>query len=515
LISSIVLKSSYLCSLDTFTENLMFKKLISHSWQMMRRSAFFEKSMFAKGIIAFVIFFMVMNLYALGRSLPVILNEQFPDFAPAEWVYGALPLIMLGDLFMRFFIQKVPASHVIPYLHLPLSRGLLSGYRIFRSWLHPINFYLLFFFYPFIKMTINPATSSQELGLLGIFLLVGINHSILMLIRTPGKESKWLGFLLLFLLLSTGVAYYVIPEKIMQESLNVFLAFVYARPAAFLVTLSMIVLLQLIVYRQTIKNFYQLYESGEKVEKSAGQNIIEDLLASVPVYGSYWLLEWRLLSRNRRTKSGLYTFLPMAIAFAVYAGFWLTEQEQSGMAIVYILIAGGIGSMHLQHAFSWESHFFDYIASRDLPMEVFVRAKYYFYLLIGGIQLLLVSLVLVFLNIDMMLLFVGISLYSMGLGFYIYLRAGIRHSSRMDLQGKASFNMEGVSGMKMLLGLLQFLIILPLVVIGFLLPVPHGAALLVGITGIVFLVNHRRWTRKLGQRLEARKHINLALYREK
>jgi len=85
----------------------------------------------------------------------------------------------------------------------------------------------------------------------------------------------------------------------------------------------------------------------------------------------------------------------------------------------------------------------------------------------------------------------------------------------MDLQGKASFNMEGVSGMKMLLGLLQFLIILPLVIIGFLLPVPHGAALLVGITGIVFLVNHRRWTRKLGQRLEARKHINLALYREK
>jgi hypothetical protein len=115
----------------------------------------------------------------------------------------------------------------------------------------------------------------------------------------------------------------------------------------------------------------------------------------------------------------------------------------------------------------------------------------------------------------MMLLFAGISLYSMGLGFYIYLRAGVRHSSRMDLQGKASFNMEGVSGMKMLLGLLQFFIILPLIIIGFLLPVPHGAALVVGSTGLVFLLNHRRWTRKLGQRLEARKHINLALYREK
>ena len=493
----------------------MYRKLISHSWQMFRRSAFFEKSMFAKGFIAFVIFFLVMNLYGLGRSLPIMLNEQFPDLAPAEWVYGALPLIMLGDLFMRFFIQKVPASHVIPYLHLPVPASTLSGYRIFRSWLHPINFYLLFFFYPFIQMTINPATSSQELGLLGIFLLVGINHSILMLIRTPGKESKWLGFLLLIILLSTAVAYYLIPEKIMQESLNVFLAFVYARPVAFLIPLSIIVLLQFIVYRQTIKNFYQLYESGEKVEKSDGQNYIEKLLASVPVYGPYWLLEWRLLSRNRRTKSSLYTFLPIAIAFALYAGFRITEPGQSGMAVIYILIAGGIGSMHLQHAFSWESHFFDYIASRDLPMEIFVRAKYYFYLLIGGIQLILVSIILSFLNIEMMLFFAGISIYSLGMGFYLYLRAGIRHSSRMDLQGKASFNMEGISGMKMLMGMLQFFIILPLVIIGALLPVPHGEAMLAAITGIIFLANHRRWTKKLGQRLDARKYINLALYREK
>lgn len=482
---------------------------------MMRRSAFFEKSMFAKGFIAFVIFFFVMNLYGLGRSLPVLLNEQFPDMAPAEWVYGALPLIMLGDLFMRFFIQKIPASHVIPYLHLPVPNSTLSGYRIFRSWLHPINFYLLFFFYPFIQMTINPATSSQELGLLGIFLLAGINHSILMLIRTPGKESKWLGFLLLILLLSTAIAYYMIPEKIMQESLNVFLAFVYARPVAFLVPLSMIVLLQLIVYRQTIKNFYQLYESGEKVEKSARQNYIEKLLASIPLYGPYWVLEWRLLSRNRRTKSSLYTFLPMALAFAVYAAFQMTEPGQSGMAIIYILIAGGIGGMHLQHAYSWESHFFDFIASRDLPMEIFVRAKYYFYLLIGGIQLLLISIVLFFLNTNMMLLLAAISIYAMGPGFYLYLRAGIRHSSRMDLQGKASFNMEGVSGMKMLMGMLQFFIILPLVIVGALMPVVHGEALLVSITGIIFLASHRRWTRILGQRLESRKYTNLALYREK
>ena len=493
----------------------MFKKLISHSWQMMRRSAFFEKSMFAKGFIAFTVFFLVMNLYGLGRSLPVLLNEQFPDMAPAEWVYGLLPLIMLVDIFMRVFIQKVPAGQVMPYLHLPVSRSSLSGYRIFRSWLHPINFYLLFFFYPFIQMTINPATSSQELGLLGIFLLVGINHSILMLIRTPGKESKWPGYLFVILLSAMGLAYVVNPGEIMEYSLHVFLAFVYANPVAFLVPVFVIAVLQFIIYRQTIKNFYQLYEAGEKVEKPAGKNIIETLLGSVPVYGQYWLLEWRLLSRNRRTKSSLYTFLPMAIAFALYAGLRITEPGQYGMAVIYILIAGGIGSMHLQHAFSWESHFFDYIASRDLPMEIFVKAKYYFYLLIGGIQFILVSIILAFLNIEMMLFFAGISLYSLGMGFYLYLRAGIRHSSRMDLQGKASFNMEGVSGMKMLMGMLQFFIILPLVIIGALLPVPHGAALLLAITGIFFLVSHRRWTRKLGQRLEARKHINLALYREK
>lgn len=493
----------------------MFSKLITHSWQMMRRSAFFEKSIFVKGFIAFVLFFVAMQLYGMGRALPMILNEHLPQYPPAKWVYGLLPIILLSDLVVRLFFQKLPPRHVLPYLHLPISRGHLSGYRIFQSWLHPMNLYLLVFFYPFIQMTINPATSSQGLGVVGIFLLTGINQSILMLLRTPDKTARSAGILFGAALMIISAAYLWIPQQMLQYSLDVFLTFVHARPISFLIPVAIISGLQGIVYLQSTKSFYKIYESEEPAEKTLTGTRVERFLAAVPVYGPYWLLEWRLLIRNRRTRQSLYFFLPAAIAYALVAAFMINEPGDSGLAIMFVIIAGGLGNMHLQHAYSWESHFFDFLSSRDFSMEQFIRAKYYFYLIIAALQLVVVSIILLPFNIHIIPLFAATALFSAGLGFYLFLRAGVRHSSRMDLQGKASFNMEGVSGMKMLMGMLQIFIFLPLFIIGIFLPLPYGEGVLVGITGLIFLLSHKAWTRNLGRRLEARKHINLALYREK
>ncbi len=493
----------------------MFKTLIVHSWQMMRRSAFFEKSMFAKGFIAFVVFFLVMHLYGLGRALPYILQEHLPDRAPAEWAYGLLPLIFLADLIMRLFIQKMPARHVMPYLHLPVSRSSLSGYRIFRSWIHPMNLYLLFFFWPFIRITINPATSSQELGLLGIFLIAGINQSILMLLRTPGTFSRFTGILMSILWLIPSVAFFWEPDIIMEHSLNIFLGFVHGKPGVLLTPLVIIAGLHFIIFRQTLKNFYRIVEADERTETVEGSNPLERILASVPVFGQYWLLEWRLLSRNRRTKSILYSSLPMALAFAIFTGIWIQSSSQYGSALIYIIIAGGLGSSHLQHAFSWESHFFDFIASRNYSLTDFIRAKFYFYLILAMLQFLVVSIVLVFLNFELLLLFASMTIYTVGLGFYLLFRAGIRHSARMDLQGKSSFNMEGVSGMKILMVMLQMFILLPLFIFGYLIWGIAGALFLIALPGIIFLAYHKSWTRNLAKRLEGRKYANLALYREK
>ncbi|TVQ86710.1 MAG: hypothetical protein EA393_11750 [Bacteroidetes bacterium] len=493
----------------------MFGKLISHSWQMMRRSAFFEKSMFAKGFIAFMVFFAVMQLFGLGRVLPVILNENFPDRAPAEWVYGVLPLILIADITLRFFIQKFPARHVKPYLHMPVQRGQLTIYWMTRSWLHPMNIYLLFFFYPFIQMTINPATSSQEAGLLGIFLLTGVNHSLLMLIWSPGKSGKWLGMFLLFVLLLTGLSYLWIPDQMMKYSLDFFLAFVYLKPFAFLLPILLITILHLVIYKQIGKNYYEVYEAEEKTEKAAEESFIERIISNVPEYGPYWLLEWRLLTRNRRTRTSFYSYIPMAMVYVIFAALWIDEPAKTSLAIVYLIMASGMGGLHLQHVYSWESHFFDFLASRDFSFETFIRAKYYFYLLLSGIQLLLVIIILIFLNPQLLILMTALTVYAAGLGFYIYFRAGIRHSSRMDLQAKASFNMEGVSGMKLLIGILQFFILLPLFIVGFIIPVPFGESILIAVVGLSFIINHRSWIKKLGHRLEARKHINLSLYREK
>ena len=493
----------------------MFTILLRHSWQMLRRSPFFEKNLFTRGFLAFMVFFMVMQLFAMGRMLPGILNEAWPDRAPAVWVFGSLPLFLLADLFMRFFLQKTPRRHVLPYLHLPVSRPTLSAWWIVNAWLHPMNAYLLFFFWPFIQMTINPATSSQHLGLLGIFLLTSFNQSIIMLLGTPGRMSKVVALVLTALLALTGLSYLFYADRMMDYSMQLFLAMVYAKPMAFVIPLAVLAALHGLAMIGSVKNYHLLYEISGREEQRTGNNAWERWLATVPRYGDLWLLEWRLLIRNRRSRSGVYIILPMALAYALFAAFTFTDPAQLGQMIIYIMVAGSLGGLQLQHAFSWDSHFFDFLASRNISMERYVRAKFYFYTFIAMIQMVVVSLATGFINLPVMLMCAAITLYVCGAGYYVYLRMGVRHSSRFDPEGRSSFNMEGISGMKFISGFLMIISIVPLFFIGFFITQPHGAALVVGAAGLAFLLTHRRWTKTIAQRLKQRKHINLALYRQK
>lgn len=477
----------------------MFPTLITHTWLMFRRSELFEKSLGVIAFLGFLAFLMLMQLTMAGRLLPGILLEHFPQKQPAEWVYGALLPLMFSDLLTRFFFQGMPSTKMKPYLHLPLSRNTIGLYWIVRAWLHPINLYLLFFFHPFILNTINPATHSQTAGLLGIASLVAINQSLVMWLRQ--QERKGLILLLAAALLSA--TWLIAPERISELSMALFMAFINQNILVFAALVATIIVLHLLTFRQLDQELKKIF-SGDGLKNRS-------LNLRIPG-GPLWQLEWQLLTRNKRSRTSFYMMIPIAVGVVIYLATQ-TQQDMGFYSIILLLLAGSYGNSHLQHAFSWESHYFDFLATRNISMTDFLVAKYRFYVTYATLQLLILLPPLLYFNSDMAILYTGVFLYACGFGYWFYLRMGARHSARIDPSANASFNVEGVSGMKIFQSMLLVFTLIPFLIAAAFVTIPHALALMMGVIGLTFMLSHRWWIMGVAKTFGERKYKNLALYR--
>jgi hypothetical protein len=490
----------------------VFPILLGHSLKMFRRSEFFSKSLF---VISFLIlggFIVIIQLRIAGQLLPGYLNEHFPSRQPAEWVFGSLMLVFFSDLLMRYFFQSIPADQIRPYLHLPISRKKLTVYWIFRSWMSPFNLYLPVFFYSFIPMTINPAEGSHALGLTGIIILIAINQGLVMFIKTlPAKRSTIMVFAAAVILIAIAVLYF--PDKLIKASLSMFLGFVSGSAAVFSITLALMLSIHYLLFKQVNARLQYLTDDVIATDK-VFLNRWEQYLATLPAVGFFWLLEWRQAMRNKRSRINFIMFIPISILIMLFLAFSGSYRAES-FIVILLMISGSFGQIHLQHVFSWESHYFDLIATRNIRIKDFIRAKYLFYLAYATLQMILVVPVLLIFNMEFAVSYVAIFMYLCGFGYYFYIRTGLKNSARFDANGRSSFNTEGISGMKFLQVLMLFMSLIPFHVAGLFIPFQYAAAFLMGITGLVFIITHNLWTNTMAEKFERIKHQNLKLYREK
>jgi hypothetical protein len=490
----------------------MLVHIIKHSWLGFSRSDFFRKSLTVQGIILFTLFMFAVYIYGFGKRFPGILLENFPQRQPGEWVFSSLIYIMIVDLLIRFLSQKLPMNYIRPYLHLPVRWQIPSFYWLARSLFHPLNVYLLFFFRPFISQTINPETSSQGMGVAGILLLLLLNHSIYICMKTSvGRKStggKILGLLVLILVLAS----FLQPEMAMRFSLNVFLGFVNGETLVFATLISLILGLHVITYFNLKETFYILQDERKTVKIYNTGFLAQRILNLHHVYGQYWWLEWQLVTRNKRSRVNFWLVPLVSIGFMIYI-ISSGVTEYGAFAVLFFLIAGGYGTTHLQHTLSWESRFFDFMATRDFELQHFLLAKYYFYVCLSAIQLALFVPILAIYDISLLILYLGLFTYVCGVGYYVLFRLGINNSSRFDPNGKASFNMEGLSGTKFLITLGLYLSIVPFFILNFFIPFPHSGVLLMILIGGSMMAFHRKWITGFARRLSRQKYRNMAIYR--
>lgn len=493
----------------------MFWSIIQHVWLGFVRSDFFHKGLMVKVLVLFTLFVAAIFTFNFGMRLPAILLEHFPQHQPGGWVYSALFYIMVLDMIMRIARQKLPMAYFRPYSHLAVPRWKPSCIWLIRAILHPLNVFLLVFFWPFITQTINPELSNQGLGILGIFLLLLLNHSIYIYIKTAFQARLLAGKIIGLICLVIVALSIIYVDAVMAMSLNMFLGFVNGNHLLFIVLVGLIILLQALTLLNLKSSSFNIQQNNLKGITLFDNNRKSFFVSSLhPVYGLYWWLEWQLLLRNRRSRSNFWK-TPI-IGIAITLKFVLTDVELDFIhATVILMFAGGYGASHLQNALSWESHFFDFLATRDINFRDFLISKYYFYLFFTTLQFLLLVPVMAYFNPSILIYYMAVYLYMCGVGYYVLIRLGVNISCRLDPNGQSSFNYESLKDKTFLIIMLLYLSIIPYFLLDLLIDIPNIGMWAMAIVGATAILLHKMLINGIAQRLEDQKHRNLNIYRSR
>jgi hypothetical protein len=497
---------------------MMFFTILYHGWLSFVRAHYFRRGMGMKLIIGFVIFSILFYMYLAGRQLPAILGEFFPEHPPAFFTF--LVYIFFSDFLIRLMGQKVPSQYVSAYLHLPVKKSALAMYTLIRSWFSIYNFYAFAFLIPFLRQTvyISESPGAYYNVLAGYFLLGLLNHSLILFFKVQPREKSLSPGILAGIFLAFIFVGWFFSDNISEVSLNLGMALLNGNRLVFIALILSIAGMQYLAVKNMKAGFYDVAGhalSGDMGSEPGKSGIIDKLLSRVPVYGIYWELEWKLLLRNKRARQNLYQMplMPFLLFYLLYTG----ADNLGSMAPFLILATGSYGIIHLQYLFSWESRFFDYIATRNMDMTLFIRSKYYLYSLLALAQLLILTPFILIFNPGQYPFLLGLFLYVTGAVFWYLFYIGPGNSTRIDPNKSAFFNYEGISGNLFISVLLIFLSTIPLYIAGALLPMDNtmGFALVAGLIGLGFIIFSNTWTQHAGRRFLQQKHRYLQKYREK
>jgi len=121
------------------------------------RSSFWQKNLAINIIIGIGLFFILLELLALGLFLEQILIKAGKGISPEQMLNKGLIYYFLVTFMMRFFIQDLPTMEISPLLHLPIKKSRISLYLNYRSLLSFFNFY------PFCCFCLLPSVTCRRI----------------------------------------------------------------------------------------------------------------------------------------------------------------------------------------------------------------------------------------------------------------------------------------------------------------------------------------------------------------
>ncbi len=473
-------------------------------WLRQTRSALWHKNLLVNLFLGLMVVYLLGNLLFVGLVLDDILLKIFPRTSPLEKLNSWLLYYFFFDFILRYFMQKLPAMTVEPYLHLPISKKSLAHLLLVRSKVHMFNFFHLLIFVPFaFEVGFKYYTTAEGLGwLVGVVSMVFALNFILMYIKRTAEISLpvYAGMIATLATL-IGLEYF---DLVSFSGISA-LAFnaLFQVPLTALIPLGLAMGAYFLNFRYLNDHMYMGdLTSGESTKVSF---VGAGFFSRFGLMGQLIDLDLKFIWRNKRTRS----VLLLTILFLGYGLLIFPQKDfQSNdlMHMIFSIIITGMFTLNYgQYLLGWEAAHFDHILSRNVSPMQFFKSKFLLFALVST-ACMVCSIPYAYFGWEILLALFCVYLFNVGITAPVVMFFGSLNPKKIDLSKGTVMNWQGV-------GAAQFLLVipvlgLPMVIygLGVMFWDTQHAMILIGIIGVAGILGSGLSIRLLGKWMEQRKY---------
>lgn len=480
---------------------MIIKRLITHQWLSSVRAPGYYKNLTVTIFVALFALYMAVAFFILGFMLPMgFEKDPIAGMTGADMFNGALLYLTILGLATRFFIQPLTTLNLDMYQTLPIKRSAFVNYVLLKPLFNPVNFFMLFFIIPYAIRAYAPNYSGGAAFrfVLICILLIMCNILLVSYLKRRFGSSLWTLLGIIVLLGALVLCEYFKIFSLFDVSRSVF-DFLVRQPYGVLIA-ALIPFGAYWLNRQFFSaNYYSESFNKRLVSKQtyAGDFTFMKRFGQM---GELISLRLKVILRHKRTKSTLI----MGFVFLFYGFFYSSYQERmSGQIyLIALLITGSFMLMFAGWLYSLDSSFFDFLMTRNIKINTYIRS---YYLLL--LSLTILSFILTtpyFFIFGKKIFYVQLSafIYNIGVNLYCFLFFGVYNAKKLDLSKRSAMNYQGVSYKNFLI--LIPVMIFPMLVIAIF---PSNVDIIVlGVIGLLGLALHSQWMKMTEKFLLKRKY---------
>jgi len=472
----------------------MISQFINLEWKQFFRSSYWQKSIGLKILMGFLAVYFTLTFLAIGFGLYPILKKKFPESDPLIMVNGFLFYWFLGDLMMRFFLQKLPVMSIKPLLILPIKRNKILHYVLGKSILSFFNFLPLFAVIPFGIMLIgNEYSVTLVLSwMLAMIIFTLIINFLNFIIESKSADTD-LSFLPIIVIASGLFAldYFnlVSFSSLISNAMNS----IGSNPILILIPILILCLLYYINFSILKKKLYIDSSLKSKTQVAATNNM--EWTRRFGDMAPFIQLDLKMVWRNKRPKSTLFI-----IGIALFYGLIFYPnpiyQNMIPMFIFVGIFITGIFMINFgQFVPAWDSGYYKLLMSQNIKYREYLNSKYML-MIISAIALFILSIPYVYFGWRILLIHFAAMIYNVGVNSHVLLFGGSFNRKKINLSQRAAFNYQGTGAVQWIIGfpLLLFPILifyLPYKFLGF--EAGITTLIVLGGLGIIFHEKLMNW----------------------
>jgi len=461
----------------------MIKHFLNFEWKQFFRSSYWQKSIALNILMAFLALYFILMFLGIGIVLYPILKDKFPESDPLLILNGFLFYWFLGDLMMRFFMQKLPVMNIKPFLILPLKRSKILNYVLGKSVISFFNFLPLFAVIPFGTVLIfedyKVTTAITWMVLMFIFTLIINFLNFIIEAKSADSELSFLPIIAITAGLFALNYFEIISfSTLLANAINT----ITSNPILLLVPIGILALLYIANYKILKKKLY--IDASLKVKAETATTTDMAWTRRFGDIAPFLQLDLKLLWRNKRPRSSIFiVVIGLLYGLAFYPN--PTYQDMMPMFVFVGIFVTGIFMINFgQFIPAWDSGYYKLLMSQNIKYKEYLNSKYTL-MMMSAIIMFLLSIPYVYFGWRVLVIHFAAMIYNIGVNSYVLLYGGSFNRKKIDLTQRAVFNYQGTGAVQWIIGFPLLLIpvllfYLPYKFIGF----EAGIATLIILGGI-------------------------------